>query len=85
MNSAFYPTFLARKDTQGAPPNTEGDRKAIEETVAQLFQNGTTDQRPGVLLGKIQSPPTISRLTPPMREKSGGTYPSSCCSVSHAR
>jgi hypothetical protein len=55
MTSSFYPTFVSRTDQNGITLYTAADRAAIEETVSKLAQNRTTDQRPGVLLGKIQS------------------------------
>jgi Z1 domain len=55
MPTSFYPVFLNRKATDDRPLYSHPDRVAIEATVDRLTREDTTEQRPGVLLGKIQS------------------------------
>jgi hypothetical protein len=49
LTGTFYPTFIG-------PRNYEGDvRACIERTVSKLLTTFTTSDKPGMLLGKIQS------------------------------
>jgi Z1 domain len=57
LDGAFYPTFTA--DVQRY---SEEDRNCISRVVSKLLANPTSGERPGMLLGKIQSGKTKTFL-----------------------
>ncbi|MFZ3018988.1 MAG: Z1 domain-containing protein [Gallionella sp.] len=50
LDSAFYKSFLSQQDRY-----SDDDKKCIESVVNQLSKQQTSEARPGMLLGKIQS------------------------------
>src|SRR5437762_5903527 len=55
LNGEFYPAFTA--DPQRY---SDEDKRCVEQTVEKLLNTATTSDRPGMLLGKIQSGKTKS-------------------------
>ncbi|HEX2971604.1 MAG TPA: DEAD/DEAH box helicase, partial [Tepidisphaeraceae bacterium] len=61
LKGPFYSGFLAKK-RDGNPAYTAEDQGCIERTVAQLRVQSTDANKPGILLGKIQSGKTKAFL-----------------------
>jgi hypothetical protein len=57
----FYDRLKAERERTGQPDTTEYDA-CVRETVDELIKSETTSQRPGMLLGKIQSGKTRAFL-----------------------
>ena len=57
IQGVFYPAFTAAD-----PRYTNSDRVCIEQTVERLSNTQTSAERPGMLLGKIQSGKTKTFL-----------------------
>ena len=61
-NGPIYSAFINKKDEQGKPVYDTKARKCIVDTVQSLLSNATSTDKPGMLLGKIQSGKTRTFL-----------------------
>src|SRR5258705_10008064 len=61
LNGKFYPTYIESHAKSGNPYSPEL-RSTISQTMEKLLDQSTTEDKPGMLLGKIQSGKTKTFL-----------------------